>query len=131
MFDSVMKFRKVWKTIFTNFDKIVQFIKIQAECSFWKNLRKFQEKFKGNFNNCWKNFQEIFVINKIRANFKYSLPCSWENFVVILRKWNFYEIREKFKSVEKILRKLKKKIDQFQILAEISKKICHFRENFM
>ncbi len=31
---------------------------------------KFQEKFKENFKNCRKNVQEIFIINKIRADFK-------------------------------------------------------------
>ncbi len=59
-----MKFRWASKTILTNFNKFVKFIKIWAEVSFWKNIRKFQEKFKGNFKNGWKNFQEIFVIRK-------------------------------------------------------------------
>ncbi len=48
MFDNLMKFRKVSKIILTNYDKFVQFIKIQAEGSF--------EKIKGgNFN---KNLRE-------------------------------------------------------------------------
>ncbi len=50
------------KTILTNFDKFVQFLKIYAEDSFWENLSTFQEIFKEIFKNCWKNFQEIFVI---------------------------------------------------------------------
>ncbi len=34
MFDNMTKFRKVSNTIFKNFDKFVQFIKIEAEGSF-------------------------------------------------------------------------------------------------
>ncbi len=48
MFDNLMKFKYVSNTIltnFTNFDIFIQFIKIWAEGSFWKNLRKFQKKF--------------------------------------------------------------------------------------
>ncbi len=65
-----MKFRWESRTILTDFDKFVKLIIILAEDSLWKNLRKFQEKFKGNFKNCWKNFQKIFVINRIRAGLK-------------------------------------------------------------
>ncbi len=36
---------------------------------FSENFRN-EEKFKGNFKNGWKNIQEIFVINKILADFK-------------------------------------------------------------
>ncbi len=39
MFDNLMKFRLVSKTILTNFDTFVQFIKIVCEGRFWKNLR--------------------------------------------------------------------------------------------
>ncbi len=53
MFDNLMKFMQVSKIILTNSDKFVQFIKIYAEGSFWKNLRNVKEKFK---ENC-KNFQ--------------------------------------------------------------------------
>ncbi len=53
MFDSLMKFRYVSKAILINFDKFVQFIKIQAEGSFWKNFRKSNGKFKKYSKNCW------------------------------------------------------------------------------
>ncbi len=45
--------------ILTNFDKFVEFIKIQAEGSFWKTFKKSQEKFERNLKNCLKNFKEI------------------------------------------------------------------------
>ncbi len=80
-------------------------------------MRKFQEKIKGNFKNSWKFFQEIVVINKIRADFKYSLSCFWENFVAVLKMKiykNFDEMRGKdWKTIEKCYENLKKKIDQF------------------
>ncbi len=66
-----MKFKQASKTILTNFDKFVRYLyKNKAECNFYKNLRKIQEKFEGNLKNCEKNFQEVFVINKIRPGFK-------------------------------------------------------------
>ncbi len=106
------------KTVLTNFDKFVLSWKYKLRVVL-KKKGKFKEKFKGNFKNCWKNFQEIFLINKIRQILSKAYLFFWERKLCCnLEKMkiykNFDELGGKaWKTIEEILRRFKKKTDQF------------------
>ncbi len=68
-------------TNFTNFDKFVQFLKIWVEGSFWKNLRKFKQK----FHILVHLYFDIYMHNYVQRSFT-SLACPGTH-TGFLRHW--------------------------------------------